>query len=690
MSRHPVQLGVELEHLRGVVTAGYTRGVETVRWFAHPVGELRSNQVINDLAEVVYSHAYVLGVARPIAAGFVEVDAEPGAPMDPPALRSLLAAREGGWELTSQQSGWSRLQKPGNPPMHVRSSLVQSDADGQNSLPVPAYSDSRLPGWLTLAHGRLADVKDITRFYFNTSRVHASATADQIALALLNAGVRAFLIKWLASAHHDSRADSMVLYVPRADAYTSQQAVDGLELALHDARVPLFTVAIGPGRSHAQDPGGPESFGQFVSRIAATHLVNELRAQPRRRGSANSRFTAATIVEPNAQQAAQPPLASAISPLEEFATQLERDAIWDEDRAGWLTRNSVDGSISSAGADVYTGAVGPVLALAHAIAATNSKAYVPLIRAAARQVLRRLTELGHGFHSGAAGTAAVLAESAVVSGDPIMRDLAVDALGRATIVAGSITRDWDVISGLAGTALGLAAASKQLVIPAPTALSDVLDRLARADRNGRGWTTAIGRGRRLLDGIAHGRWGAILALEEGSRALGEDRYADVLISAIERASSKSLQYAGRSIDRRFDGYFETASWCHGSAGVTFAALALRHRTTLCDPIIAAAVEQNVEWLEATDVPSGGLCHGAVGIALAAKAAGRRLGAPTPQAPIEEITRGNADLSLMTGASGVAVGQFVAALDLATPLALSLRTAGLREKSGANERDRRLP
>lgn len=666
--------------LRRVVARGSTAGKEVVRWFNHDLGSLTSPRIIRDLAAVIYANAYIYGGPLPIVGEWTEDDVNDESRdkhYSPPAS---LAAREGAWQLTSRDGEWCRLSKPGSPPIRVPIAVIAADSLDTYSVPVPTYSEHRLPGWATLAHGTGAASVAVTRFYLNSARASAPQVAERIALALADAGISSFLIKWLLLRQHDARADSMVLYVNQGTTAAVAALLKGIRpLPVVDDRVPMFTTRLGRGLAQAKDPGGQESYGQVVSRRVARILIRELRMQTRRRVS---RLAARNTPGPVVPACTPAPATvrdprQATAHLVSFADQLAKDAIWAGDKAGWLTRDLADGAIRAAGPDVYRGSAGPILALAFATRETGSSEITNLTRAAARQALSRVEELGHGFHSGAAGTAAILAEAAHVSADPVLLDFAGEALGIATMAARLPTREWDVISGLAGTALGITATASLLGIRPPDELAGVLDSLVLAERGGRGWTTPVGRHRRRLDGLAHGSWGAILAVHAGSLALDTDSSEQALRTALGRTLLRSERSGWRSVDRRYDGYMEATSWCHGSAGAIVAARALRNRDNACDTVLDHGIEQSLAPLRATGRIQGGLCHGALGMLLCADAALSASNHGVRDLGLELIRHEThqpdtvPDLSLMTGASGIAVGWYRVALDLGPPLALAL-------------------
>lgn len=674
----------DLERLRRVVRRSHVRGNSAVSWYDHRLVYSAAENAGEVLGNTIYSNAYVWGGPRPISAGAAEFELTDPSPTVAPIPCVSMLAREGGWRKTRELPEWTVIEKPQNPRLVVRTDLLNMSADGSFSVPVPPYSETRLPGWATLIYGANPARLPVTRFYLNTKRSEASNLAATVAEGLRDAGLDAFLMKWLLSQTHDARTDSTVIYVESRFADVVSKALDELvpQAALVSARIPMFTDFLGPGRARAEDPGGQESFGQVASRRAADTLLAELSATKigsRRRIPAELHFQ--RHLEPSSSGPLKNQRA-ALAQMLEFAGWLSDSAVWHGDTAGWLSRSNSDGAVRAAGADPYSGAMGPTLALAYASHASRSDEFVALMRAAARNVFSRLGELDHGFHSGPAGAAAILAEAAQVSEDPYVREVAIRALDHCAESALRPAAQWDVIGGYAGTALGISIACEFLNKRPPDSLRTALEALVEVDAHGTGWSTTVGRRRRQLDGMAHGRWGATLALDIGSRALGDDPYERQIGVSIDRALNRAEKAGWLCVDRRYDGHMESTSWCHGAAGSTIAALTLSERLRDCMKVVRAGIAQSLGSLAVTiDQFSGGLCHGAVGTFLSVEFVRRNdPDSSVPDIPkwaVEQAVtldhpRTSIDLSLMTGASGIAIGSYVAASGLPLPVALTLR------------------
>jgi lantibiotic modifying enzyme len=315
--------------------------------------------------------------------------------------------------------------------------------------------------------------------------------------------------------------------------------------------------------------------------------------------------------------------------------RLVRDAVWAGDRCGWLmwTQEPFAGALrpvfKAAGADLYMGAAGIGLFLAHLSTVTHDGAQRDAARGAARRVREELVERPPalaGFYTGAAGGAWALARiGAALGDDGLVRDgvrLLREAAERAP--AGL----HDLLAGDAGIVLALVDAGERYGAPE---LLDVAERLAErlvatAVRSAEGlsWPTGAGESRHLL-GLSHGTTGIALALLELHRARPDDRWRQTALGALayERALFDPRQRNWPDF-RTFPGVpagsgpaFPVA-WCHGATGVGIARL--RMHDLLPDdprvlPEVDAAIANAVAALNAPVNPLStdfSLCHGATG------------------------------------------------------------------------------
>lgn len=115
----------------------------------------------------------------------------------------------------------------------------------------------------------------IGRFYFNLKPAAAASLVKGLT-TLLNAYRIPFSFKCLNHANYYDRSDNAVLYIEKHRfaivARLLKQIVKGLDQPLN-AAVPLFSHAILPGLSFAEDPGDGRSFGMSWSDILAEAAV---------------------------------------------------------------------------------------------------------------------------------------------------------------------------------------------------------------------------------------------------------------------------------------------------------------------------------------------------------------------------------------------------------------------------------
>jgi lantibiotic modifying enzyme len=298
------------------------------------------------------------------------------------------------------------------------------------------------------------------------------------------------------------------------------------------------------------------------------------------------------------------------------------------------------------------------------------------MRAAARDSVARLAEVqGFGFHSGAAGTAALLAEAGRIASDPVLEACASTALDYAASSWERESREWDLIHGHAGFALGAIIAAKLLQQPIPAVLPEALDRLCEQRRNG-GWRTTVTRGRRVaLTGLAHGASGAALALATGTHVLETDRWEAEIRLAVSFERRWRVAATGGWTDRRQPGNREAIAWCHGAAGIGLTEASI----SMGEPDTPASVSVAAERIMASVAGQGGagcLCHGRIGNLLVLHELGSRAERPEWAAFVADAlpqTRFDIDTnpSLMLGGTGAAIAWYVLACGAPAPRALTL-------------------
>jgi len=681
-----------------------------ITWFDRPVVGLDSPSARQRLADVLYAHAYTLGRPAPMLP-----EPTPATRLRSPRLftpDARLSPLSAGWTIVQFFDSALTLSKSGEPTLTVPSDVVKVSSDPHVvNVPVSAYSESRLPGFASVLHGAHLG-RQLTRVYVNTTFDSVTEVAEQLVKGLLDLGIEGFFLKWSMTVDHDSRADSTVLYIDRTHALAGINTVQALELPLLSA-TPMFALRISAGLAIAADPGSAISFGQHACYAAAQDLIARLKgtavgktgSPPRTRVAGAGKRTHIHALSRVPRTIEQDQNQSTAYLLAQ-ARILKEEAIWDGQRAGWLTcpPTSASTDLIAAGADVYSGAPGPILVLAHATRAFGTDEFRQLARAAANDVARRCTDLSsEGFHCGSAGTAAVLAEAAAVADDSVLLGSAEQVWEKARGRWRSGSTSWDLTHGHAGFALGMIVASKLLRCDCPREAKAALDRVIEIrGKQESGWRCAVGKGRRALTGLAHGCFGAALALHNGIEQFDAQHWHPIVVATLGFGLDRRCQITGRWLDRRVGGNHEEASWCHGAAGIGLACAAFAAEIPPASSAAAEAAAQLIQWLDHEDRRVGSLCHGRIGVILCLDQLGRQLNRADlighanaacrhTVPPSRWLSPSPRDRSLMTGTSGVTLGWFLAAHGLEPPLALTLREESMMSRGPIYEvKDLRVP
>jgi lantibiotic modifying enzyme len=331
--------------------------------------------------------------------------------------------------------------------------------------------------------------------------------------------------------------------------------------------------------------------------------------------------------------------------------RLVRDAVWSGDRCGWLawTQEPYAGAFHpvyrATGADLYMGAAGIGLFLAHLAAVTHDAAQREAAEGAARRVRRELAERPPaytGFYAGAAGSAWGLARMGEVLERPEWVAEGMDALGHAgerALAEGG--QGFDLLAGDAGIVLALVDGADR---HGRAALLDVAERLAerlaagaQASPEGLSWPTGAGEWRNLL-GLSHGTTGIALALLELHRVRPDERWRRTALEALRY--ERALYDPARRNWPDFRAIAGTAgapghpvAWCHGATGVGIARLRM-HDLLPDDPAILPEVDVALaQAAAALNTPMDpraadfSLCHGATGNSELLLMMGERFGRP---------------------------------------------------------------
>lgn len=693
--------------VRAVLGFRQRGGKPVVTWFGTRVVDLHADSAPQDLAEVIYTWAYSVGRPTPIT------DLPP-LREDPRWRRVSTDAR-----LSASWSGWSRTAEgtfslEGLPNIAVAAHRVTLAEDGRFTVALPPLTRGAIPGWLLARHGDVAQTTQHVRIYINTDPERLVETLPALFDVLLARG-SPFSAKFLVTSAHCSRADSTVIYLPQLPRLRGRAAIaNAIAPAIAATATPMFTRRVTAGVGWAIGPTDGSSYGMSESLTLAHEVIDVYRKTCTTRQARFSRNThrpdtsvsagdtaAAHHRETGARPEHGTPAGKPLSPIEDLlrtTDQLRRTALDHDHRATWLTPTR-DGRTTTLGARAYDGLSGPLLLLAHATALSNDQADRQLVVSTSRTMLDRQHELpAHGFHAGRAGTAAVLAEAATITCSDELRAHADEALERA-LHALTPTREWDLISGIAGTIIALHAASVLLGRDLTDELRELghqLRDMHEEDPDSRHtrWRFRSGRNSATLASLAHGGTGAALALVIASGEVSDE--TTIAQRSIRFEDDKRSDERGW-LDFRNPGRLEPATaWCHGSAGIGLGTVALRdhtggatplhqptqeqlaERVTRAHDLTLAALHRSVDSQLQTGArdPTNraatepGLCHGISGQVVAAYVMARHLGLPVNTVALDQFLSGvrpapSDDLRLSHGIPGILLAR-LALVGIAPP------------------------
>jgi lantibiotic biosynthesis protein len=331
-----------------------------------------------------------------------------------------------------------------------------------------------------------------------------------------------------------------------------------------------------------------------------------------------------------------------------LADEVASSAIWFDDRCNWVgavggDRSPMSGRavLAALGPDLYGGTSGVALFLAEASAMFDDSRLKATALGAIRLALdhadRVDAQARDGLYNGHIG----IAYSAIrVAGLLGAQDVEARALSllEAWWRRGSRSPASDLMSGVAGSVLGLVALGglRPWLLDAAARLGDELS--ARADSTGHGWSWMAPGPRSMHNpcGYAHGAAGIGHALAELSAATGEQRFGEAALRAFDYERSWLDTATGtwpdlRAVARRAgrDAPVPTSgSWCNGAAGIALSRL--RAAELLASPALARdaeiALATSERWgadLLAQAPEDFSLCHGAAGAADVLFSAGDR-------------------------------------------------------------------
>lgn len=313
-----------------------------------------------------------------------------------------------------------------------------------------------------------------------------------------------------------------------------------------------------------------------------------------------------------------------VSAAVEVGLRLEALSFSRGDAVFWLVQKFQDGPypcvLSPAGPDLYLGLSGIILFLAQLGAVTGDSRFTRLARGATVTLRSQIPHGGRlvssiGGFSGWGGILYALTHLGVLWRDEALLDTAEQV---ASTLAPQIDADdySDVVGGAAGCLVALLGLYN--LRPSGPSLSLAVrcgERLlARARRmeQGVGWIIELA-GQRPLAGFSHGAAGISWALLQLSEAVGDRRFHEAALGALEYERSLYRESGGWP-DLRHGApaaQHSMCAWCHGAPGVAFGRLdSLRF---LDDTAMREDIASAVEATLAGGFGKGhSLCHGDLG------------------------------------------------------------------------------
>lgn len=355
--------------------------------------------------------------------------------------------------------------------------------------------------------------------------------------------------------------------------------------------------------------------------------------------------------------------AAFLAQADRIGGRLCRDAIWSEDRCGWMGW-SMDfhprqgggqwaASWRALGPLLYDGSAGIGLFLARLWAQTGDPIALATARAALNQSLTAVEGLvsqgEFGFYSGLAGLARACIDAGALIGDQAIAEGGAQALRAAAAIAPHPQR-LDVINGAAGVIGVFLAAARGEPADAFTASAirqgEHLLALAHRAAEGWSWDTLAGSTRKNLVGYSHGTAGIACALANLAQATGRADFREGALQALAYERHSFVPARGNWPDFRDLNVpppgAEPAcmiAWCHGAPGIGLGRLRLLD--TLPDDHglraeVDIAVATSAASFNQTSIGSLCLCHGDTGNADLLIEAADRLARPDLRAAAETL------------------------------------------------------
>lgn len=550
----------------------------------------------------------------------------------------------------------------------------EPEPGGSASVFLPAASRTISPGFLVVQGAQApttAPGEALVRVYWNLRPQARGMFLERVTQDLDAAGV-GHVVKVLDDSGDRHRCDTAVLFLA-ASAFAGaapvlRSLVAGLTDELRDG-TPALTAPLTRGVAVAESPGS-DSFGRTRCRAVADAILATHREAPHAAGE--QRFNAVlarlaesgirpeaphlnpgstadyTLVLGSPATHAGTPWGSATSrpsPCDvagDIARRLCDEAIWDGRRCNWLGfENLAPGPVAgpptlrALGADLFDGAAGIALFLAHAAHETGGGRAGRTAIGAARQALALAAEESRaggapvGLYCGAAGVAFAAAQVGVLLDRP---DLLVAArrLAHRTSADAEAAEAVDLIAGHAGRIVALLCLARLvddpgLVDAAVQSGTRLLDSAVRRTRGGWSWPTAHENRRHLhLTGFAHGAAGIGHALAELYEATREATYRHAALRAFDYERTWFSATDGNWPDLRRTNRQAAArqpvfgqAWCHGAPGIALSRL--RAYDILGEPVllreaqVALSTTAQVVRRAASAGPADySLCHGVLG------------------------------------------------------------------------------